>query len=344
MAHNIEEFEDGTAAFFSNREVAWHKLGVITDGAQTADEALKIAQLGWEVFKSEKPVSVIVPDKNGNWSDEDGKNLVITSKDKFATYRYHPKSGKPEALGVVGSRWTPVQNAEAFQFLNDLADESGAVFETAGSLNRGAKVFMTMKMPDSMNIGGVDKVDTYLMAWNTHDGSTSFNVVVTPIRVVCSNTLAMAISDATNTFTARHTANVGGKIQMARETLSMTFKYVEEFEAEAEALISQSMTDNQFKKLIEQLIPLKEDESGATITSGRALTLADTTRATISALWKAPTQANIAGTKWAAYNAVAEYADWARPIRAKDESVARATRIITGKQNKLKSKVLSLLG
>jgi len=323
MAHALEEFTDGTTAFFTNREVAWHKLGTVTDGALTAQDALKTAYLDWEVKKSEEPVGVKIGTE------------FITTGDKFATYRFHPKTNKAEALGVVGNRYTPVQNSEAFSFLNHIADESGAVFETAGSINNGKKVFMTMKLPNTLQIGGVDQVDLYLMAWNTHDGTSSFQVVVTPIRVVCQNTLSAAIASAKNTFSLRHTPNVSGKVQQAREALGLSFKYIEAFEKQAEALLSQQMTDKEFYSLVEKMIPINEEDD-------RTRNLADAARGTLNALWKAPTQANVAGTKWAAYNAFTEYADWARPVKS-DQDSARAIRIVTGASDAFKNKALALL-
>ena len=325
MAHRLEQFEDGDTAFFTNREVAWHKLGTVTDGALTAQQALKTAFLDWEVFKSEEPVSTMVP-MLGKSAMEQGSLEEITYPDKFMTYRYHPKSHKAEALGVVGSRYTPVQNSEAFAFLNSIADESGAVFETAGSIDNGRKVFMTMKMPEGIQIGGVDAIDMYLMAWNTHDGSSSFNVLVTPIRVVCQNTLTAAINSAKQQFLVRHTSGVTDKIEAARDTLKVTFKYQAEFKKIAENLLKQSMADKDFYALVEKVFPIKDEKSP------RAVTMAETARATVNGLWKAPTQANIANTKWAAYNAFAEYADWAKPVRDANPDTARAIRIVTGKQ------------
>jgi len=336
MVHALEQFTDGTTAFFSNREPAWHKLGTVTDGALTAEEALKTAYLDWEVKKSENPVQVLVPDVNGNFSDENGKNNLITTNDKFMTYRYHPKTNIAEALGVVGSRYTPVQNLEAFSFLNGIVDESGAVFETAGSIDNGKKVFMTMKLPKGITLGGVDNLDLYLMAWNTHDGTSSFQVVVTPIRVVCQNTLTWAIESAKSTFSWRHTPRVTNKVQVARETLGLTFAYVEAFEKQAEALLSQKMTDKEFYKIVEKMIPIDDE-------STRARSLADTARATLNGLWKAPTQANIANTKWAAYNTFVEYADWAKPVRGTNQETARAERIVTGLGDAFKAKAVSLI-
>ena len=325
-----DEFEDGTAAFFTNREPAWHSLGVVTPNALTAEDALKTALLDWKVIKADTPVETIVPTIDGKSTSK------ITFPDKFMTYRYHPKTNKADALGVVGNRYTPVQNAEAFSFLNFVADESGAVFETAGSMNNGRKVFMTMKMPEGLQIGGQDAIDLYLMAWNTHDGTSAFNLLVTPIRVVCQNTLTAAINSAKSNYALRHTPGVNGKIQAARDALKLTFKYTEEFEKLAENLISQEMTDKEFAKLVEEVFPIDEE-------SQRATTIAETARGTLMGLWKAPTQANIANTKWAAYNAFIEYSDWASPIRGKDVETLRAERIISGAGDRFKNKVLALL-
>jgi phage/plasmid-like protein (TIGR03299 family) len=336
MAHKLEEFADGTSAFFSAREVAWHKLGTVTEGALTAEDALKTAQLDWQVIKSDDPVSTMVP-MFGDTAMEQGSMEEIVYADKFMTYRYHPKTKKAQALGVVGNRYTPVQNLQAFSFLNAVADESGAVFETAGSIDNGKKVFMTMKMPEQLQIGGVDAVDLYLMAWNTHDGTSSFNVLVTPIRVVCQNTLTAAIGQAKSTFTLRHTPKVDSKIQAARETLQLTWKYTESFEALANNLLGQKMTDKEFYSLVENVFPIDDPESP------RAVTMAETARGTLNGLWKAPTQANISGTKWAAYNAFTEYSDWAKPVRDKNPDTARAIRIVTGAGDNFKNKILNLL-
>jgi phage/plasmid-like protein (TIGR03299 family) len=337
MAHRLEEFEDGTTAFFTAREVAWHKLGTVTEGALTAEDALSTAYLNWQVLKSENPVSTMVP-MLGESAMEQGSLEEVTHSDRFMTYRHHPKSGKVEALGVVGNRYTPVQNSEAFSFLNYVADESGAVFETAGSIDNGRKVFMTMKMPEGLQIGGVDAIDMYLMAWNTHDGSSSFSVCVTPIRVVCQNTLTAALRAAKSKYSIRHTPSASGKIQAAREALKVTFKYSAEFEKEAETLLSQSMTDKEFAKLVEHVVPLDPKEE-----SPRAITMATQARGALMGLWNAPTQANIKNTKWAAYNTFVEYSDWAKPVRSKDADMARAERIVNGSGDRFKNKILALL-
>ena len=208
MAHNLEVFADGTAAFFTNREVAWHRLGTVTDGALTADEALRAAQLDWTVLKSSQTVQVPVLTADGI--------TTLDVPDRYATYRDHPKLGM-QALGIVGKQYQVVQNSEAFEFLNHVADESGAVFETAGSMNGGRQVFMSMKMPEGVVLAdGQDTVDMYIMATNSHDGSKAFTAAVTPIRPVCANTVRLALKTARSSWYIRHTQNVQGRIQQAR--------------------------------------------------------------------------------------------------------------------------------
>ena len=325
MAANIEQFADGTSAFFSNREPAWHRLGTVTDNALTAQAALETAQLDWQVKVSENPVTTTV----------DGK--TITFPHKFMTYRDHPKLGLG-ALGVVGDRYTPIQNSEAFDFLNHLADESGAVFETAGALGNGERVFMTMKFPEAMTIGGVDTINNYIAAINSHDGSSSFTVVVTPIRVVCQNTVRAALNNAVSKVSLKHTANATAKVQQARETLGVVWRYQEEFQREAERLLASPMDEIAFKNFVTALVPDARKDA-----SERERNSIDRKRSEITALWNAPTQQNVAGTAWAAYNAVVEWADWAMPVRGDNKDAARAERVMFGGVDTIKQKAQLLL-
>lgn len=325
MAHQLETFEDGKVAFVS-REEAWHQLGTITKKAFTAEEALEIAQLDSQVIVSQNPVQVVV----------DGE--ILTIEDKFATYREHAKYGR-KGLGVVGSRYVPIQNADAFSFLNNLVDQSGAIFETAGSIRGGRQVFMSLQMPQEMKLAnGIDAHKMFIMATNSHDGSQSFNIAVTPVRVVCTNTVRMGLRNAVSKISLRHTASATGKVAQAKEVLGLVHAYQDEFAQEVDRLVDQTFTDIQFEKLVSDLFPITDDfqASGITKTNNK--------RDELLSLWTAPTQANIAGTKWAAYNAVAEYADWFAPVRGKNPDKARAERILMGTTDELKEKALTLLG
>ena len=323
---------DGSRAMFtSGRRPSFSTLGTETKTARTAEEALKEAQLDWGVYKTDEPVNVMIPR-----SELNKEELRIFAKDKFMTYRYNPITNEPESLGVVGSRYTPVQNLEAFSLLNNIADDSGAVFDSAGSLDGGKKVFMTMKLPEGIQVGGVDKVDMYLLAWNAHDGSSSFSIHVTPIRLWCQNQIRMIMRTAESSYTLRHTPRVNGKVIAAREALGLTFKYVEEFERQAELLLGEKYSDKEFYRLVETLIPIDEENE-------RSRNVAEEARQNLVGLWKAPTQENILNTKWAAYNAVAEYADWTKPVRGDNVDSARAVKTITGLADRFKNKALTLL-
>lgn len=333
MPANIEQFTDGTAAFFSNREVAWHRLGTVTDGAQTAQDALKLAQLDWQVYKSESPVQVPVVTNDGV--------TTIEVADKYATYRDHPKLGL-QGLGVVGSQYEVIQNEEAFDFLNALADESGAVFETAGSLNDGRQVFMSMKMPEQITLaGGQDVVDMYLMATTSHNGTKAFTVAVTPVRPVCSNTVALALAQAKSSWYLKHTSNVKGRVQQARESLGLVFQYEQEYQKAIDSLAAAAFTERELDAFLKSLV---KDVPKAATDRQQAKVL--DTRAGIKALWNAPTQANVTGTRWAAFNAVVEWADWAQPVRTPktmDEATVRAMRAMTGASAGLKQAAFALL-
>jgi phage/plasmid-like protein (TIGR03299 family) len=310
MAHELEVFEDGTAAFFAARTPGWHKLGTVTADSLTADEALKTAHLDWTVEKTDAPVAA---------PSNDGELLIA---DKYLTYRKHPVTGESNVLGVVGKNYTPVQNVEAFAWLDALTDESGAHFDTAGSLAGGKRVFVSMKFPEQIMLGGHDATDLYLLAWNSHDGTGAFHTVVSPVRVVCQNTLSAAIGRAKASFSIRHDRQATTKVQQARETMGLTFKYAEAFQQEAEKMMAAQMTKDEFARMVEDLVP---EFTGMT---DRAKANVNITRSEIINVWDSPLQDNIRGTRWAAYNAVVDWADFTKKVKGQDPEMARARRVV----------------
>ncbi len=182
-----------------------------------------------------------------------------------------------------------------------------------------------MKLPSTMQIGGIDPVDVYLVALNSHDGTSAFRLLVSPVRVVCANTQALAVRRAQASFSIRHTSGARGNIAQARQALGLTFRYVEAFQAEAEKLIAREMTDTQFKTVIGALWTADpESKRAATIAGNRESALWDLYRA-------APTNRHIRGTRWAGYQAVTEYLDHFAPIADKvNPAAARAERVAVG--------------
>ncbi|HLU95995.1 MAG TPA: DUF932 domain-containing protein [Thermobifida alba] len=312
MAHQLEQFVDGSAAFVSARTDAWHKLGTTLPDTFDAATAMRVARLGgWDVRKT--PLT----------TDVGGRELKVPGS--YATVRTHPDSGAPDVLGVVGSAYTPVQNEALADFLNALVDESGAHFETAGSLRRGREVFVTLRLPETMTIGGVDQVDLYIAAMNAHDGTAPMRAVVSPVRVVCANTQAAALRSARSSWSIRHTAGATARIEEARQALGLTWRYLESFQAEAEKMIDASLTDGAFMDIVRDLWPMPDAPTART----RAYHASRENK--VGALFAdADTNAAIRGTAWAGYQAITEYLDHIAPVRGSgDADSARAERALT---------------
>lgn len=331
MAHQIETHGNRAAALFARTD-PWHRLGTTLEGeAFTAEQAMTIGHLGgWDVRKV--PLSA---------SEITAEGVTQLDVPGFATVRTNPFTQAPEALGVVGSAYHPLQNEDHAEFLNRLADESGAVFDTAGSLRGGRQVFVTMRLPESLNVGGSDRVDLNIVALNSHDGSSAFRLLVTPIRVVCANTQAAALRSHKSSISIRHTRNAKAAVQAAREALGLTFAYVEEFEAEAERLINTTMTDAGFADLTARVFGTVDRDA-----SKRAKTAERERVANLSRLWfDANTQDDIRQTAWAGYQSVAEYVDHFAPVRAKSRKAdARAMRLLTSDEpTRIKHKAWSAL-
>ena len=324
--HDLEIFADGTASMFSARVTPWHQLGVVTADCVTAAEAMRLARLDWKVTKH--PVQTVVV-------TEDGVS-TIDVPGKYATVRTNPETGKLDPLGIVGEQYTVVQNLDNAEFLDALVGESGAHFETAGSLKNGRRTFVSMKLPETMLIGGSDRVDLYLTATNTHDGTGSFTTLVSPVRVVCANTLDYALTRAVQKIQLRHSSGVLGRIQEARDTMKMTFAYVEEFQVMAEAMLAKTVDEIQFEQVVDGIWAPTKEKSGL-LTKGTT----DRKLALKQLFTGAETNAFGRGTAWGALNAITEYTDWFAPETA--NGLTRAHRVADGALAPVKNKALRLL-
>lgn len=327
MAHNLD-ITNGIASFASARENAWHRLGNVLPDAMTAEQALDAANLSnWDVRK----LPLFTADEQG---------VQIEVPDRYAVVRNNPVvPGRVDALGVVGDYYHPIQNEDHAAFLNALVDESGAHFETAGALEGGRKVFISMKLPGYMEIGGCDPVDTYLAAVNSHDGSLSFTTMATPVRIVCANTLGMAYQNHSHIVRLRHTSGAKNAVQRARETLELTFSYLDAFQAEAEQLINTTMTQSRFEQIISENFGAKDGASAGIVTK------AERKLDEMASLFAdAQTQAGIRDTAWAGFNALTEWADHFAPVRGGDEDAARATNAVFYPEFKQRALALMLAG
>jgi phage/plasmid-like protein (TIGR03299 family) len=321
MAHELD-ITNGVASFANSRNDAWHRLGTSVGHAMTAREALEASHLAnWNVRK----MPLVIPQEPIITPEGVTTPPPLAVPDMFATVRDNPViSGQVDYLGVVGTKYEPVQNEASCALLDALTDESGAHFETAGALKGGRETFVTMKLPKSMTLqgrdGSKDRTDWYLAALNSHDGSSKFRLLLTSVRIVCANTQAAAIAGAKSTFGIRHTAGARVAIHEARAALGLAWRYMDAFENEAAALYAHAMDTDEMRNFATRLVKAHDMSASATARRNRQEQASG-----IVKLWtSSPTVTPIAGTRWAAYNAVTEYLDHFAPVRG-----ARTTRAAT---------------
>ncbi|RGA05570.1 DUF945 domain-containing protein [Microbispora triticiradicis] len=331
MAHEIEIFADGSAGFAAGIKPGWHRLGYTAPGPMTAEELLARAQLAaWNVRKV--PVGTVTDPDTGR---------SVTAEEDFLVVRTNPVTGEPERLGMVGKDYKVVQNEEVAEFLQTLVDESGAIFDTGGSLNGGRRVFVTMRLPEPLMVGGFDRVDLYLAAFSRHDGWGAFTTVATPVRVVCANTERAALRNHASMFKVRHTGHIAGRIAEAREALKLTWRHGEAFAAEAERLLATPMDLKEFRQFAAALHPMPTDAKPVT---RRNYELA--MRQLELLFTDAPTNEPIRGTRWAAYNAVTERLDHRSPVIGRREAeIVRAERALLDDHahSKIKTRAFQML-
>lgn len=270
---------------FVTRVPAWHGLGTILPESPTSEDAIVAAGLDWTVEK--KPIF-----------DDKGKPI--------ANYFANVRDTDESVLGVVSGRYEIVQNKEAFAFTDALVGE-GLTYESAGSLRDGRCVFLLGHMPETTILD--DKVDQYVCFTNTFDGSGAIQVCLTPTRVVCQNTLNLALRNAKRKWSTRHVGNMQSKLIEAQITLGLIKEYTEELEKEAERLAKVRVTDAQIEKMLEVIYPVTEEDSDMKKT--RAIKLKDDFFTCLAA----PDVRPYKGTAYAVVMAATDYADHGEPMR-----------------------------
>ena len=280
MAANVE-------TMFSVREKPWCGLGRIVMEAPTSKDALRLAGLDWNVVQ--EPIYTEF-------------NEVVEG------YKANVRDSDRKVLGVVSDRYKVVQNTDAFSFTDELLGK-GVRYETAGSLQEGKKVWLLARLPREYIIGG-ERISPYLVFSNTHDGSGSVKVAVTPVRVLCNNTLNLALNTASRSFSMIHTGNIQDKIQEARDTLFMAEKYMDCLGAEFEELRKQKMSDAQVKEYIELLLPMEKESSQ--IQSKNIIRLREDMR---RRYYDAPDLQRVGNNAYRFINAVSDFATHATPLR-----------------------------
>ena len=273
--------------FFTGREKPWHGLGTMVEDAPCSREALIAAGLDWDVVQ--KPVFT-----------QDGVRI----KGYYANVRGCDGS----VLGVVTSRYRVVQNRDAFAFTDGLLGE-GVRYETAGSLMCGRKTWILAKLPEKYIIQG-EQVMPYLVFSNTHDGSGAIKIAMTPVRVVCNNTLNLALDRADRIWSVHHTGDIAAKLEDTKETICRAEGYMSALGKEFDILSKKKVTDAAVKEYISLLLPVP---GNASQTAEKNVLKQ---RNDIMLRYKyAPDLKDMPGSGYRFINAVSDFATHSKPLR-----------------------------
>jgi phage/plasmid-like protein (TIGR03299 family) len=326
MVHALEIGNNGEVAFALRNEPAWHKLGTNfgADEEISTAKMLELAHLdNWNVRL--EPLNL-------------PENYRATTTSQMVV-RDNPFDSGVDVLSVVGDRYKVLQNEELFAFGDGILD-GGAKWESAGSIKNGKQVFGSLVVPREFTLdpnGASDTTKTYLLVHTSHDGSSSISASITPVRVVCQNTLNMALQGSKQSFKIRHTATVNGRIDEARHALDLTFAHMDSFEAMAKELFETSVTDYEFSKLVADLYPAPKDDASKTANT-RYSDKVDI----LNELWfNSPTNENIKGTAWGALNTLTERIDYYRIGRKGGEAIISAASGFDPVVNAEKARVLT---
>ena len=280
MAANVE-------SMFYVRETPWHGLGTKVLEAPASKDALQLAGLNWRVMQ---------------------EPIYTAMEELVDGYKANVRDSDRKVLGVVTDRYKVIQNDEAFAFTDGLLGE-GVKYETAGSLQGGRKVWLLAHMPHEYIISG-ERISPYLLFSNTHDGSGAIKVALTPIRVVCQNTLNLALAGAKRSWSMIHTGDIREKMQEAKDTLFLAEKYMDELGKEFEALRMKKLTDKQVMEYIEILLPVEDGSTPQQEKNMKRLREDMKIR-----YFDAPDLQEVGKNAYRFVNAVSDFATHAEPLR-----------------------------
>ncbi|MCM1124127.1 MAG: DUF932 domain-containing protein [Eubacterium sp.] len=280
MAANVE-------SMFYTREKPWHGLGTRVEEAPASVDALRLAGLDWNVVQ---------------------EDIFTKDGDAVSGYKVNVRDSDRRTLGVVSDRYKIVQNREAFAFTDALLGK-GVRYETAGSLQEGKRVWLLARLPQEYIIAG-ECISPYLVFSNSHDGSGAVRAALTPIRVVCNNTLNLALDRAKRSWSMIHTGNIRDKMQEAKDTLFMAERYMRSLGEEFENLRRQKVTDAQVREYVGTLLPMEKDA-----TAVQEKNIIKLREDMLRRYHDAPDLKGIGNNAYRFINAVSDFATHAEPLR-----------------------------
>jgi phage/plasmid-like protein (TIGR03299 family) len=302
MAHKLNE-TNGKVSFAARGEKAWHGLGQYVSEAMTSQQAIELGGLNYTVEK--RPL--YAPGWEGTMVEAEGHYGNV-------------RTDTNDILGIVKGRYNIVQNKDAFGFFDTIIDKGEAIFETAGALGKGERIFVTAKLPEDMLVRG-EKVEKYIMLTNSHDGTSKIIAGFTPIRVVCNNTLTAALKNLDNKVSISHTASADSRLKEASRVMGIASKYMDEVNMTFESMTTRKLSDLEMKYFIETVMKngIKEDKSDKEA-STRMNNLVDQVYSFAITHPSETTEAAYR-TLWGAYNGISGYYNFLKDYKNADQKM-----------------------
>lgn len=321
MAHAID-LSTGQAAVFVTGKPAWHRLGRVIEQAANSQDAIKLAGLDWDV--EQWPIRAFNPDN---------ATIEAGCPGKVANVRTDTR----RTLGIVTTSYTVFQNREAFDFMDALVGDKLAMYETAGAIDDGKRVWMLARIPKEYRVGSEDLIQPYVLLTNSHDGSQALRMIPTSVRVVCQNTLNLALSQSSagEGLTVYHYGSLQERVREARQNFGVITARFDQFDEELHALLDRQMNGADVAGYFNELMPAPAESSD------RSRKFRDEIIGKWTENFDNPRQRlpGIHGTAWAAFNSVSEWADHQKPASGKTEhekANSRLKSIWFGSANRVK--------
>ena len=301
MVHDLAKTNGQTAmAYFG--ETPWHGLGERLDGPATSKEAIAAAGLDYEV---------------------ELQPLQTTCGQQVEIRKAVVRTDSKKVLGVVGNKYSPIQNHQCFGFLDSVVADGQVTYHTAGALGSGERIWMLAKLPNTIRVKGTDDItEQFLLLSNSHNGSSSLRVFFTPIRVVCANTLGAAERRGRKQgVSIYHRGDLAAKVGEAQEILGLASRFYDDLETKINHLAGVQLSKSQLAAYFQSIYPDPTESS-----SRRAKNV----RRELTRLFEEGKGQDIPGIRhsaWAAFNAVAEYVDHHRSTRGNSELEVRGNRL-----------------
>lgn len=280
MAANVE-------SMFYVREPPWHGLGTRVEQVLCSQDALNEGGLNWRVNQ---------------------KTILSEDNIPILGYRANIRDIDNKVLGVVTDRYKIVQNNEAFAFTDSLIGD-GVRYETAGSLQEGKKVWLLAKLPEKYLIAD-DEISPFVVFSNSHNGSAAIKVAMTPVRVVCQNTLNLALKDAKRIWSTVHTGDIRLKLDEATKTLILAKNYMDQLSKSVDEMSKIGLRDRKVMEYIDDLIPLPDNATHLQEKNIKRLRSDLKTR-----YFEAPDLIHVPKNSWRFINAVSDFATHTQPLR-----------------------------